>query len=91
MTTAIRPALERPAESMRIGSATPSAYVAATQGAAGAVDRRLAALVDELGRRDEAARAEREARRPIVWLTALTVGAVTLAQLAVLVMVAPPL
>lgn len=55
-----------------------------------AADRRLAALADELAHRDSAAYAERESRRPTIWLLAMTLGAVALAQLAVYVMVAPP-
>ena len=54
-------------------------------------ERRLAALVDELARRDAAAVAAREARRPGVWLAVMTAGAAVLAPLAVVVMVAPPL
>lgn len=53
-----------------------------------AADRRLAALADELAARDDVAFAERETKRPIVWLTAMTIGAVLLANLAIVVAVA---
>ncbi|PSL37271.1 hypothetical protein CLV49_0878 [Labedella gwakjiensis] len=76
-----RPVKSRQADSAGIGT------VARDQAAA---DRRLAALADELARRDSAANAERESRRPLIWLLAMTLGAVALAQLAVYVMVAPP-
>jgi hypothetical protein len=73
MTIVLRPAMDRP-----IGSTDTAA-----------AGRRLANLVDELARRDAAAEAEREARRPALWIAAMTLSSVALAQLAVFVMLAP--
>lgn len=52
-------------------------------------DQRLAALVDELADRDHRHLAEAAARRPVLWLLAMTASAILLAQLAVSIAVAP--
>ncbi|RWZ59286.1 hypothetical protein ELQ92_13600 [Labedella populi] len=52
-------------------------------------DQRLAALVDELSDRDRRHLAEAAARRPVLWLLAMTATAVALAQMAVSIAVAP--
>jgi hypothetical protein len=97
MTTATRPApassiIDEPAASRQPVDRDTADRASADRATANraTADRRLAALVDDLARRDDAASAEREARRPIVWLTAMTVSAVVLAQVAILVAVARP-
>jgi hypothetical protein len=90
MSTAILSAPSRPlgaASDVRQDGPPIGAGAAGDTGA----EHRLAALVDELARRDAAAVTAREARRPGVWLAAMTAGAAVLAPLAVVVMVAPPL
>lgn len=54
-----------------------------------AADERLADLVAELSARDRAARERAAERRPMLWLAAMTAGAVALANAAVYVAVAP--
>lgn len=64
-------------------------HVDLADGAAPVADQRLAALVDELADRDHRHLAEAAARRPVLWLLAMTGSAILLAQLAVAIAVAP--